>query len=421
MLTRGKAQKELLLKMSNEKVKPSNKMSTRLSPSWTNSPADRGQLDSPSTPASGTPPLGARKKLGVKFSDVNLSGSPALNDETRCKSLNDDDLYKSSNDDEALYKSSSLGAAGGKGVSQQLRDSDFNYPSYRRKASSQSLSLRSPAARARAAKPIAMPDSYNGKGKISLESWLMHFDVVSGINGWNPEEEAKYIAMSLRDEALTVLTESLGGCTELSSAEIRRILKENFDRPESISTYRQKFQARRRKPGETLTALRHELVKLAREAYPEASEGMIDDLAKDQFITALESQHLRMQVRRGSPMSLEEAFRIATEEEKLWKEEESQFSLRRNTSSVFTERFEQDQSDRIEKMEQQIDLLTQLVKDLATSRNSGSGSGQRNQGGNRRQFQKPRGCCFQCGERGHYISSCPTLNPPFKSSEEQEN
>ena len=259
------------------------------------------------------------------------------------------------------------------------------------------------------------------RGKISLESWLMHFDVVSGINGFNPEEEAKYMAMSLRDEALTVLTESLGGCTELSSAEIRRILKENFDRPESISTYRQKFQARRRKPGETLTALRHELVKLAREAYPEASEGMIDDLAKDQFITALESQHLRMQVRRGSPMSLEEAFRIATEEEKLWKEEESQFSLRRNTSSVFTERFEQDQSDRIEKMEQQIDLLTQLVKDLSTSRNSGSGSGQRYQGGNRRQFQKPRGCCFQCGERGHYISSCPTLNPPSKSSEDQEN
>ena len=100
------------------------------------------------------------------------------------------------------------------------------------------------------------------------------------------------IAMSLRDEALTVLTESLGGCTELSSAEIRWILKENFDRPESISTYCQKFQARQRKPGETLTALRHELVKLAREAYPEASEGMIDYLAKDQIITALESQHL---------------------------------------------------------------------------------------------------------------------------------
>ena len=77
MLTRGKAQKELLLMMSNEKVKPSsNKMSTRLSPSWTNGLADRGQLDSPGTPASGTPPLGAHKKLGVKFSDVNLFGSP---------------------------------------------------------------------------------------------------------------------------------------------------------------------------------------------------------------------------------------------------------------------------------------------------------------------------------------------------------
>ena len=61
------------------------------------------------TPASGTPPLGACKKI-----DVNLFGSPALNDETWYKSLNDNDLYKSSNDDEALYKSSSLGAAGGR-------------------------------------------------------------------------------------------------------------------------------------------------------------------------------------------------------------------------------------------------------------------------------------------------------------------
>ena len=79
-------------------------------------------------------------------------------------------------------------------------------------------------------------------------------------------------------------------------SEATRDLKAN--RSESISTYQQNFQARRRKPGETLNAPRHELVKFAKEAYPEASETMIDALLNVQFFTALESQRLvRMQER----------------------------------------------------------------------------------------------------------------------------
>ena len=104
------------------------------------------------------------------------------------------------------------------------------------------------------------------------------------------------MAISLRDEALTVLTESLGGSTPLLSKATKRILKAK--RSESISTYHQKFQARQRRPGETLTALRHELVRLAKKAYPEASEAMIDDLSNNKFFTALKSQHLRMHERR---------------------------------------------------------------------------------------------------------------------------
>ena len=263
----------------------------------------------------------------------------------------------------------------------------------------------------RPVKPIAMPATYHGKGKLSLDSWLVHFAIVAEINAWNDDEQAKYMSLSLRDEALTALTESLPGRDQLVVCEIVEVLRENFDRPDSISTYRQKFQARRRKTGESLTALRYDVVKMGRQAYPDASAAMVDDLAKDQFITALESQHLRMQVRRGNPLTLEAAHRTAVEEEKLWKEEESQFSLRRNATITFSQSPEtreteaRETDDRLQKMELQLQQLTQLVQELATTPTPSPRppySNRRNKNNN--------GACFQCGQFGHWRNQC-TVSP----------
>lgn len=420
MLTRAGANRLLLEdEMSNKEKSGEQKTKSstgikraRLSPTWTEVEAGRQLKDH------GPPPIslstGARPKTIVRPKDI------------RPVSL---DLGTDSEGENVISspysfpKLSKLGAVGGKEISSSgrrhlpkfpphdidrpVKDKDKGGRRYRYEAASQDLRLNSGSLRPKNAKPIAMPDFYHGRGKVTLDSWMVHFAIVAEINGWEEEEQAKYMALSLRDEALTAFTESLSGNGLPSVDEIVEILRENFDRPDSIATNRQKFQSRRRNTGESLTVLRHHLIKLAREAYPQATPVMIDDLVKDQFIVALDSQHLRMQVRREKPRNLEEAFKIATEEEKLWKEEESQFTHRRNSLVTATEEPNDPERSRIQRLEAQVQQLTQLVKELATNIPS------RNQRENFQPNRKPRGNfqsnvkCYGCGRVGHYKRDCP--------------
>ena len=135
---------------------------------------------------------------------------------------------------------------------------------------------------------------------------------------------------------------------------------------------------------------------------------MIDDLAKDQFITTLES-----------PISLAEAYNIAVEEEKLWKEEESQFSLRRNASVVSTEKNHgkpetgvHDEGGRIQQLEEKVQELTRLLLELQTSTSPSKPHVWTK--GNRLKQRT----CFQCGQLGHFKINCPYQQT---TDENQEN
>ena len=64
-----------------------------------------------------------------------------------------------------------------------------------------------------------MPDTFHGKGKLTLSSWLVHFGIGAEINGWDEKQTATYMALSLRDEALVAFMESIPGRTELTATK----------------------------------------------------------------------------------------------------------------------------------------------------------------------------------------------------------
>lgn len=413
-LTRSRVKRTGQSEMADKNSDISGKKSTEqpstkrviLSPTWPQIEAGQQGAGGTSTPTI-LPPGARTKNVSIDKPFVQFDLGNDLTD---------------GNADESKMSRSILGAVGGeksKNSSDRrhlpdIPTSDRGYKKrdlgFRRleRADSHDLNNRSGSPHVRKVKPIAIPEKYNGKGKLS--SWLVHFEIVAGINDWDEDLQAEYMAMSLTDVALTAFTESMPGEFLPSVDEIVEILKENFDRPDSIATYRHRFQSRKRKAGETLMVLRHDLVKLAKQAYPQATDYMIDDVARDQFIVALDTQHLRMQVRREVPTSLEAAYKLAVKEEKLWKEEESQALHRRSaTISTKDEETTYSESDRVKALENQVKELTQLVKEL-TSRESSRTFG-----------NKSRVQCYHCKEYGHYRRNCPQLQSSLTRKGNQEN
>jgi len=156
---------------------------------------------------------------------------------------------------------------------------------------------------------------------------------------------------------------------------------------------------------------------------------MLDDLARGQFVTALDSLHLRMRVRREDPTSLDEAYKLAVAEEKLWKEEEAQFPVKLHAavSSTMettdvgapTSTSEKVESDRLQKLEQQVEKLTQLVVQLTTQQNTAANSTGPTKPVRETPARKkpPRGNCWECGQFGHYQYRCPFLQSETTNQE----
>jgi len=74
-----------------------------------------------------------------------------------------------------------------------------------------------------------------------------------------------------------------------------------------------RLKARSRRRDETLAELAEDVERLVRLAYPEATEAMVEVLAKDQFVDALPEEDMRLRIRQNKPVMLRDALRLALE------------------------------------------------------------------------------------------------------------
>ena len=154
------------------------------------------------------------------------------------------------------------------------------------------------------------PGSYDGRA--SWDAYHTQFKMLARINGWKEEEKATYLAVSLKGPALTVLNnippESLYSYDALVSA-----LETRFGSAHQAELHRVRFKARSRRRDEDLPELAEDIELLARLAYPQTTQSMLDLLAKDQFIDSLPDEDMRLRIRQSRPSSLREALRVAVE------------------------------------------------------------------------------------------------------------
>ena len=74
-----------------------------------------------------------------------------------------------------------------------------------------------------------------------------------------------------------------------------------------------KLQSRTRKQDENLQELAGDLEHLARLAYPDDADDMLEVIVKDQFLDALRDEDLWLRIRQNRPTSMSEALEQALE------------------------------------------------------------------------------------------------------------
>ena len=142
-------------------------------------------------------------------------------------------------------------------------------------------------------KPNVKPPTYDGT--CSWLDYYAQFELVGELNGWNEGVKAMYLASGLRGDARALLGD-LDQNARKNYALLVDALNRRFGAENKAELNKTLLKSRRRKKGETLPELAQGIRRLVRNAYPDANYQMMDSLAKDQFMDALDNPDLRWKI-----------------------------------------------------------------------------------------------------------------------------
>jgi len=150
-------------------------------------------------------------------------------------------------------------------------------------------------------------------GTKSLETFLAKFDNCCDYYNWNEREKLCHLRAALDGGAEQVLWDA----GKQSSVDIICLLKNRFGTQNQDERYRAELKARRRRKGETLQAVYHDVRRLMALAFPGQSGSLCEIMARDSFLEALGDSTLRLRILEREPSTFDEALKIASRLEAL--------------------------------------------------------------------------------------------------------
>ena len=152
------------------------------------------------------------------------------------------------------------------------------------------------------------PQTYDGSEDLS--EYVTHFNLVAELNGWSYGVKSLHLASCLTGDARTLLND-LDARKQRDYNALLEALNHRFGTENRAEIFKSQLKMRVRGKSETLPELAQSIRKLAKRAYPDASASILEVLALDHFIDAINETEIRMRLREVSPTNILEAEQIA--------------------------------------------------------------------------------------------------------------
>ena len=132
--------------------------------------------------------------------------------------------------------------------------------------------------------------------------YITQFEMLAQLNHWTEMEKATLLAVTLIGAASTVLSNLLADRRSDYRA-LMTALENRFGTAHQAELHGMKLRNRTRRREESLAELKEDIERLARLAYLDAARyhaapGMLELLAKDQFIDSLTGEDMKLKIRR---------------------------------------------------------------------------------------------------------------------------
>ena len=265
-------------------------------------------------------------------------------------------------------------------------------------------------------RPRVMPDQYDGKRQ--WEEYLSYFENCAVINEWDDHHKAQYLRVSLRGAANQFLR-TLPEHKKQDYNQLVTLLGRRFNPDNQRELFRAELKNVTREDKQTLPELGEEVRRLARMAYPNAPEDMLDGIGKDHFIDALDDADLRWRVYQVKAKSLDDAITAAVEMEAYKKAEKQRGPSKKYVREIETSEWKTkntgttDKEIEIQGMQKQLD---QLVKMITEFKGSGDQPGQSFNNHRNQSFDNQRNQPFN-NQRNQ--SQDNQRNPPLNNQRNQ--
>lgn len=168
-----------------------------------------------------------------------------------------------------------------------------------------------PAPPAQPVRAWATPEKFSGERNADWTAWIGHFRLVADANNWAQNDRRRYFGLYLSGHALSYFQSLDEDTRQGPFRDLVAAFEQRFGDANFVATFRAELQSRRQTRGESLSDYAETLRKISRRAYPTVPGVVQDTLARDQFVSGLDSRDLRIHVRGSDPATLDDALRRA--------------------------------------------------------------------------------------------------------------